>query len=1114
MSRSSPTSSAAKLIEAVERGDILEVENLLTNGADPNAVKTVTLLLLNKTDTVNGESALALAILHGHDQIVEVLLKHGADPMQKISWIISEYPEHGESWTIQKWDNRWRYKFSCTDALSLAWVGTCRRAEFHENGDESVAVEVSEKVLINMPGGDVVHILDSVWGHTPNERSVLYREHNLHLQPAVLIALRKCSSAYIRVVYTLNIPALSPHALRNYLEAMFKYLEDLQRELQVERAEHKECQQLLERAQVANLQKRKELTGTTVAPELGHPILSTEINQIRARDPGTEVARQHVLDCRLQKLEAQVDHVRSALSSPMTPEGDLRSHLVMVLIKLEELRCDLSSERKEHAECQRMLRRVEGDTADWSARHDRIPGDSAGAAPMVTSGEAVQRDQERVNVMDNETVDSHAAPNIPAIVSQLNVVQLESRMNPRPNGSSTSARNSQQTRPSAVASDSGGSKLEMEISRLQRGLEAKTNSCIDLKAELVQFKGKLQQLEIDNVQLRKDLKRARRGARSVVLKARTHAARHQEELDHIRSKLNEGIVSFERALMISETEGSSKEQGKRRMETIRSLETDAEVLQDRHGSDSADQHAKQNELDEKVRSLEEEKANLEIELRKMKSKADEASKRANAVETSRSEQEIELGTLRIELSAAETKIKSLEYRIGEMTTEARDSVTARAVLYQNLSTWESRARRAEEEQASSQITKKELDAQLTTMRGTNEEASKRAKEAEMVRDEREAELVDLREQVSVAKSTITRLESEVAVIKKNSATRIEELETRAQEAKSQTAVLQRKIAELQIERGRISASKNTMECQLTASNRQLETVRLDLEAANGQRDTAVRTKVDLETKLEASKQESERLNGVIRAHALQVECLRSTNASLETESRKKIEALTSQVAKLTSTNAELQSRLRGNLEERSAELSAATENLKNITSQQTSTFERMIDTIRREASDARRGEMDSKLDLITEKVEVLRTESRASLEDVRQLMIRGKRARSPEVSDGYGDYMSPSEGSSRGRTVGMHEPDLQRGSDRRGAKRPKLLSGPSPPIGEGNDDPDISQNSYSDISTLMKWHEQISQRERDLARREWKLAEDEKKLKDIEAFAITRIFSSSQRGNN
>ncbi|KAJ3336891.1 hypothetical protein HDU93_002004 [Gonapodya sp. JEL0774] len=113
----------AQLIEAVENGQTELVCQLLADGADAKARKKVTLSCIIgpdlKTDTVEGESALTLAILHHHLDIAEVLIRHGADPNEPcVAWPVANYYS---SWDSDKWKReRWWATFSFPSLVTLA----------------------------------------------------------------------------------------------------------------------------------------------------------------------------------------------------------------------------------------------------------------------------------------------------------------------------------------------------------------------------------------------------------------------------------------------------------------------------------------------------------------------------------------------------------------------------------------------------------------------------------------------------------------------------------------------------------------------------------------------------------------------------------------------------------------------------------------------------------------------------------------------------------------------------------------------------------------------------------------------------------------------------------
>ncbi|KAJ3340921.1 hypothetical protein HDU93_006006 [Gonapodya sp. JEL0774] len=147
----------AQLFTAVENGETQRARQLLMEGANANARKRVkltrTLPSTNevKTETVDCESVLALAILHGHVDIVDALLSSGADPNGKIEWKIAGL---SSSWSLDKWKRgRWvaTYTFPSPLTLAMARGGTRKGYE----GVVSDAPKSDNKLPINFKGGEV-----------------------------------------------------------------------------------------------------------------------------------------------------------------------------------------------------------------------------------------------------------------------------------------------------------------------------------------------------------------------------------------------------------------------------------------------------------------------------------------------------------------------------------------------------------------------------------------------------------------------------------------------------------------------------------------------------------------------------------------------------------------------------------------------------------------------------------------------------------------------------------------------------------------------------------------------------------------------------------------------
>ncbi|KAJ3323896.1 hypothetical protein HDU93_002889, partial [Gonapodya sp. JEL0774] len=115
-----------RLVEAIELGSLDRVRRALREGATPNARKRVTLEVrfsgTTRTETSLAESALALAIRFGREQIVRELLDAGCDPNDPISFKPAEY--HPDGWSKSRWDNdRWGAELVFPYALDYACFG-------------------------------------------------------------------------------------------------------------------------------------------------------------------------------------------------------------------------------------------------------------------------------------------------------------------------------------------------------------------------------------------------------------------------------------------------------------------------------------------------------------------------------------------------------------------------------------------------------------------------------------------------------------------------------------------------------------------------------------------------------------------------------------------------------------------------------------------------------------------------------------------------------------------------------------------------------------------------------------------------------------------------------
>ncbi|KXS20219.1 hypothetical protein M427DRAFT_404871 [Gonapodya prolifera JEL478] len=128
----SPTTDKnALLIEAVESNNVPEVRRLLAGGAHPKARKRVTLHARVKTngrtewksDAVDCETAIAIAVIRGYKDVVEALVESPAAGLLwegPVSWRLSN--SFGErDWTASEWNKeRWQSTCSFPCVLSLA----------------------------------------------------------------------------------------------------------------------------------------------------------------------------------------------------------------------------------------------------------------------------------------------------------------------------------------------------------------------------------------------------------------------------------------------------------------------------------------------------------------------------------------------------------------------------------------------------------------------------------------------------------------------------------------------------------------------------------------------------------------------------------------------------------------------------------------------------------------------------------------------------------------------------------------------------------------------------------------------------------------------------------
>ncbi|KAJ3341218.1 hypothetical protein HDU93_005409 [Gonapodya sp. JEL0774] len=203
------------LVEAVEAGETLRACQLLLEGADPHSRKRVTLTVdihhttllqdssstsrpVTRSETVECESVLGLAIMHGHVDIVEQLLKMGANPNAQIEWSRSNW---FESWTPKDWlDRRWRFKCSFPSALSLA-VGRGGTGKYFEGYLLADIPEPNGALFVNLKGGEVMLESPATMEEAYVQLTVqpkleivnLLLKHGAEVTPAALAAAKKQS---------------------------------------------------------------------------------------------------------------------------------------------------------------------------------------------------------------------------------------------------------------------------------------------------------------------------------------------------------------------------------------------------------------------------------------------------------------------------------------------------------------------------------------------------------------------------------------------------------------------------------------------------------------------------------------------------------------------------------------------------------------------------------------------------------------------------------------------------------------------------------------------------------------------------------------------------------
>ncbi|KXS10953.1 hypothetical protein M427DRAFT_158650 [Gonapodya prolifera JEL478] len=181
------------LIDAIEMGNTPLVKRLLAEGADPNARKKVTLvcdvrigrrplgkvkvkssklfgdvyedrfenIVEQKTDTILGETALAVAIFSGRMDIIHILLDAGADPNMPVEW---QNANTVPAWSPARWnDTRWVRTYTAESPLLLA-VGRCIKVtDFDGESSAWAALAEKGKLRVNKMGGEVRLLNPEAW---------------------------------------------------------------------------------------------------------------------------------------------------------------------------------------------------------------------------------------------------------------------------------------------------------------------------------------------------------------------------------------------------------------------------------------------------------------------------------------------------------------------------------------------------------------------------------------------------------------------------------------------------------------------------------------------------------------------------------------------------------------------------------------------------------------------------------------------------------------------------------------------------------------------------------------------------------------------------------------
>ncbi|KAJ3338765.1 hypothetical protein HDU93_009078 [Gonapodya sp. JEL0774] len=223
------------LIDAVDQGDAAIVRQMIAGGGNPNARKTVTLscnvLVARKSrgkikvkkgmfrqeeeerfeevreqwvDSTLGETALALAIISGNQEVAEVLLEAGADPNLPVEW---KNADTATSWNKERWEkSRWVRTYLVDSHLLLAIGRGARVIDY--DGSPSTFTQLAEmgKLRVNFKGGSVTVENPTTWKEAYAEAMVGNRPNIVAL---LLQYGARVTEDAIRLAASLETPVIS-----------------------------------------------------------------------------------------------------------------------------------------------------------------------------------------------------------------------------------------------------------------------------------------------------------------------------------------------------------------------------------------------------------------------------------------------------------------------------------------------------------------------------------------------------------------------------------------------------------------------------------------------------------------------------------------------------------------------------------------------------------------------------------------------------------------------------------------------------------------------------------------------------------------------------------------